>query len=171
VPNRVRPKFPAEWHVPNNPKLWITWADAEEKLRKEEVYWVSTASEEGNPHAAPVWGIWKAGEFFFETGPGSVKGKNLRANPRIVVHVQDGLDTVIVEGTALRETDPAVLGALLKEYARKYDYTPDWSNESAQVVFRVRPRVAHAWRAPKMHSNLVNFVFRPEGKGRPGQRK
>jgi len=169
MPRRVRPKFPAEWHVPNDPKLWITWADADAKLRKEGVYWVSTASGKGRPHAAPVWGIWRDNEFFFETDPGSVKGKNLRTNPRIVVHVQDGLDTVIVEGTASRETDTAVLGALLKDYARKYDYKPDWSNEDAQVVFRVRPRVAHAWRAPGMHSNLMNFVFGPKGNQRPGR--
>ena len=38
---RVRPKFPAQWHVPNNPKLWVTWAHANAKLARETVYWTA----------------------------------------------------------------------------------------------------------------------------------
>ena len=159
MPRRVRPKFPEEWHVPKDPKLWITWAHASEKLKNEKVYWVSTSSLGGKPHAAPVWGIWKEGSFRFETDPGSVKGRNLKENPQIAVHVQDGLDTVIIEGTASRLRDKAELGSLIKDYARKYDYRPDWSDEKSQVVFKVSPRIAHAWRAPRMHRTLVNFLF------------
>jgi nitroimidazol reductase NimA-like FMN-containing flavoprotein (pyridoxamine 5'-phosphate oxidase superfamily) len=162
VPRRVRPKFPAGWHVPNNPKLWITWTRARAKLTKEQVYWISSSSRIGKPHAAPVWGIWKSDAFYFETDPNSLKGRNLMSNPAVVVHVQDGLDTVIVEGRATPETNPTALGALHNEYVRKYDYSPDWSDSRAQVVFRVQPRVVHAWRAPRMHANLVNFVFRKE---------
>jgi nitroimidazol reductase NimA-like FMN-containing flavoprotein (pyridoxamine 5'-phosphate oxidase superfamily) len=159
VPRRVRPKLPEEWHVPNDPKLWITWAHASAKLRKEQVYWVSTSSSAGRPHSAPVWGIWKSDAFYFETAPDSVKGKNLKQNPLAVVHIQDGLDTVIVEGKAGRVKQQKDLGALAADYARKYDYTPDWSDEARQVVFRVTPTIAHAWRAPRMHRSLVNFLF------------
>ena len=159
MPRRVRPRFPKEWRVPNHPKLWITWAHANGKLRDEKVYWVTTSTSKGKPHAAPVWGIWQKDSLYFETDPASVKGRNLNQNPRIVVHVQDGLDTVIVEGTASRERDHKELRALQAAYVRKYDYKPDWSDELAQVVFRVIPRVAHAWRAPRMHRSLVNFLF------------
>jgi len=159
VPRRVRPKFSEEWKVPNDPKLWITWAHANGKLKDEKVYWVATSSSAGRPHAAPVWGIWKGNAFYFETDPASVKGKNLIENPRIVVHIQDGLDTVIVEGKASRERDPERLKTLRANYSRKYDYEPDWKDETAQLVFRVDPGKAHAWRAPRMHRTLVNFVF------------
>ena len=155
----MRPTFPEGWHVRRDPKLWITWAHAGEKLREEKVYWVSTSSSSGNPHAAPVWGIWKGNAFYFETAPGSVKGRNLRHNPRAVVHVQDGLDTVIVEGTVQRVRGRGELKALAADYVGKYDYTPDWSDKRSQVVFRVTPKVAHAWRAPRMHRTLVNFLF------------
>jgi len=171
MPRRVRPKLPKEWHVPNDPKLWITWNDTERKLRDEQVYWISSSSKKGRPHAAPVWGIWKAGRFYFETDPDSVKGRNLRSNPSVVVHIQDGLDTVIVEGTVAREADTAVLAGLAKDYSAKYDYTPDWSDERSQVVFGVRPSVAHAWRTPKMHSNMVKFIFAEDGRSGRGPRK
>jgi len=159
VPRRVRPKFPREWHVPNDPKKWITWAHANAKLENETEYWISTSSPEGKPHATPVWGIWRGERFYFETDPESVKCRNLRSNPKIVVHVRDGLDTVIVEGTVKRETNPRNLRTLVSEYFRKYQYRPDWSDPSAQMVFQVFPSVVHAWKAPKMHWSLVRFVF------------
>ena len=159
MPRRVRPKFPREWHVPNDPKLWITWAHANDKLAREKVYWISTASLQGRPHAAPVWGIWKANRFFFETAPNSTKGRNLSKNQNLVVHVQDGNDTVILEGNARKEKRSEELSELKKDYTRKYQYTPDWSNERSQIVFRVEPRIAHAWKAPRMHRSLVKFIF------------
>ena len=155
----IRPRFPTEWRVPNDPKLWVTWAHANEKLTKEDVYWISTSSRRGKPHSAPVWGIWKGGAFYFETGVDTVKGRNLRENPRVVVHVQDGLDTVIVEGAAARYRNPRDLGALRRDYARKYAYRPDWSGRSSEAVFKVTPVIAHAWKAPRMHRTLVNFLF------------
>ena len=159
MPRRVRPKFPEKWHVPNDPKLWITWEHANDKLVRETVYWVSTASRLGRPHAAPVWGIWKQSRFYFETAPNSVKGRNLSSNQSLVVHVQDGNDTVILEGTTRREKRTETLNQLRKDYFRKYQYTPDWSNEQEQIVFMVEPKIIHAWKAPRMHRSLVKFIF------------
>jgi hypothetical protein len=159
LPRRIRPKFPEKWHVTNNPKLWITWVHANDKLVKEKVYWISTSSAKGRPHAAPVWGIWKQNRFYFETDPKSVKGRNILENQSLFVHVQDGLDTVIVDGRGRREKANAVLNQLRKDYVRKYDYRPDWSNAKDQIVFRVEPRIVHAWKAPRMHRSLVKFVF------------
>lgn len=159
MPRRVRPKLPEEWHVPNDPKMWITWGHAKDKLVREKVYWISTASPQGRPHAAPVWGIWKENRFYFETAPNSAKGRNLSNNQRLVVHVQDGMDTVILEGSAQREKRAERLSQLKKDYVRKYQYTPDWSNELDQIVFRVVPRIVHAWKAPRMHRSLVKFIF------------
>ena len=159
MPRRVRPKFPEEWHVPNDPKMWITWEHVNRKLAGETVYWISTANHLGQPHSAPAWGIWKQNRFYFETDPKSVKGKNLLNNQSLVVHVQDVNDTVILEGNARKEKRSEKLNKLRKDYTRKYQYTPDWSNERTQIVFRVEPRIAHAWKAPRMHRSLVKFIF------------
>jgi nitroimidazol reductase NimA-like FMN-containing flavoprotein (pyridoxamine 5'-phosphate oxidase superfamily) len=159
MPRRVRPMFPKEWHVPNDPKLWTTWEHVNDKLARETVYWVSTTSRLGQPHAVPVWGIWKQNKFYFETDPKSVKARNLSNSEHVVVHVQDGNDTVILEGKARKEKRSEKLSRLKKDYTRKYQYTPDWSNERSQIVFRVEPRIAHAWKAPRMHRSLVKFIF------------
>jgi beta-lactamase superfamily II metal-dependent hydrolase len=159
MPRRIRPKFPEKWHVPNHPNLWITWEHANDKLAGEMVYWVSTATRLGRPHAVPVWGIWKQNRFYFETDPKSAKGRNLLNNQSLVVHVQDGNDTVILEGSARREKRKETLNQLRKDYVRKYQYTPDWSNEEDQIVFMIEPTIVHAWKAPRMHRSLVKFIF------------
>jgi len=120
---------------------------------------VSTANAEGTPHAAPVWGIWRKNLFYFETDPRSPKGRNLLNNRRIVFHLQDGMDTVIVEAIARREKARSMLNQLRRDYIRKYQYKPDWSNDKEQIVFRVEPKIVHAWKAPRMHRNLVKFIF------------
>lgn len=161
MPRRERPKLgymPPEWRT-KDPNKWITWKHANRKLETETVYWITTSSKNGKPHAAPVWGIWKNNHLYFETDPKSPKGRNLASNPQIVFHTQDGMDTVIVRGSAKREKNPATLRSLKTMYSRKYDYTPNWSNPKNQIVFNVTPKIAHAWRAPRMHSNLVNFSF------------
>jgi hypothetical protein len=65
---------------------------------------------------------------------------------------------VIVHGRASVERSPSRLKALQASYAKKYDYTPDWSKGSGQVAYRVEPKVAHAWKNPRMHRSLVKFA-------------
>ena len=97
--------------------------------------------------------------FYFETDPHSVKGNNLSRNAGVVVHLQDGNDTVIVEGEASYERSTPKLKELQARYSKKYEYTPDWSKESGQAVYRVVPNLAHAWKNPRMHRSIVKFVF------------
>lgn len=95
----------------------------------------------------------------FRDGPSRPKGRNLKNNPRIVVHVQDGWDTVILEGSVSREVGRSKLASLKSDFVKKYRYAPDWSNPKTQRVFRVKPVMVHAWKAPRMHRSLVKFVF------------
>ncbi len=69
------------------------------------------------------------------------------------------MGVVIVRGEAERENNPRKLRQLRTDYVRKYDYKPDWLDPEHDLLFRVKPRIVHAWRAPRMHRSLVNFVF------------
>jgi hypothetical protein len=48
----------------------------------------------------PVWGAWFEDAFFFGSGRESAKSRNLAANPAVVVHLESGDQTVIIEGRA-----------------------------------------------------------------------
>jgi nitroimidazol reductase NimA-like FMN-containing flavoprotein (pyridoxamine 5'-phosphate oxidase superfamily) len=68
--------------------------------------WLSTSNADGSPHVTGIGALWTDGAFWFETGPGTRKARNLRHDPRCALSVAlDGHD-LVVEGTASRVTDP-----------------------------------------------------------------
>lgn len=61
-----------------------------------------TVRADGRPHAAPVWFDVDGGTLVFNTGEGTVKGRNLTRDPRATLCVQDDRPPyafVVVEGT------------------------------------------------------------------------
>jgi PPOX class probable F420-dependent enzyme len=48
---------------------------------------LATASPSGAPHTAPIWFVVDGTELVFTTGEDTVKGRNLRANPRAALAV------------------------------------------------------------------------------------
>jgi general stress protein 26 len=85
-------------------------------------YWVCTTRPDRRPHAKPVWGIWLEGDFLFSTHPETVTARNLTANPALVVHLESGEQVMIVEGTAKRLDDRALLARFGEAYEAKYDW-------------------------------------------------
>jgi len=91
----------------------LTPDEIDELLSQPHIAVVATASADGEPHAMPIWYLWRDGKIFFHTGPTSKKVRNLRANPRITVVVdtkQAPYKAVVVEGTAKELPDDRELG-------------------------------------------------------------
>ncbi len=61
-----------------------------------------------------------------------------------MVHLESGDDVVIIEGTAERVRDVALLEGLVDPYERKYGVRVDFTDESF-AVYVARPRRAFAW--------------------------
>jgi PPOX class probable F420-dependent enzyme len=73
---------------------------------------LATVRRDGRPHAAPIWFALDEGEFVFTTGRDTIKGRNLRRNPRLTLCVQDDrppFSYVLVEGSAALNEDPQAL--------------------------------------------------------------
>ena len=88
------------------------------KLKAAMVYWVATASKDGVPHAAPVWGVWLDDGFWF--GTTGQKVRNMDSNPQAVVHLDSGDDVVIVRGRVETVKNRAMLQRVAKAYSAKY---------------------------------------------------
>ncbi|HEX5368961.1 MAG TPA: pyridoxamine 5'-phosphate oxidase family protein [Dehalococcoidia bacterium] len=103
----------------------LPWSWAEERLATAHTYWLATVRAEGMPHVMPVWGVWLQRCFYFSTGPDTRKAKNLAVQPRCVVTTGNGTDdeAVIVEGSAMVETDAAVLNRAAEAYNQKYEWS------------------------------------------------
>jgi PPOX class probable F420-dependent enzyme len=50
---------------------------------------IATVSPNGAPHVMPVWFVMDGEQLVFTTNAESVKGRNLRRNPRVAVVVED----------------------------------------------------------------------------------
>ncbi|HWX74890.1 MAG TPA: PPOX class F420-dependent oxidoreductase [Solirubrobacteraceae bacterium] len=73
---------------------------------------VATAMADGHPHVMPVWFILDGDDVVFTTGRDSVKGCNLRRDPRIALVVDEDLSPyafVHVRGQATWSEDLAQL--------------------------------------------------------------
>src|SRR5262249_24474272 len=76
--------------------------------------WLSTVNEDGSPHVTAVGALWVDGAFWFQTGAGTRKGRNVARDPRcsIAVSVRDA--DVVIEGDAARVTEPGAVARLAK---------------------------------------------------------
>ena len=74
---------------------------------------LATVRADGRPHAAPIWYHLDGEMFVFMTGKNTVKGRNLRRDPRLSLCIDDErppFHFVIVEGFAtLADGDPDLL--------------------------------------------------------------
>lgn len=110
------------------------WETVERLLADAQLYWIITVRADGRPHAVPLVGVWQDGAFAFCTGPDEQKQRNLDANDRVAVTTgstgangwSSGLD-VVLEGRAVRVTEPDALRALAEAWFEKYH--GDWRFE------------------------------------------
>jgi hypothetical protein len=68
--------------------------------------WLATVNGDGSPHVTAVGALWLDGTFWFQTGAGTRKGRNVARDSRcsIAVSVRDA--DVVLEGDAARVTEP-----------------------------------------------------------------
>src|SRR3954452_8838618 len=79
--------------------------------------WLSTVNEDGSPHVTAVGAVWLEGTFWFQTGAGTRKGRNVARDPRCSVAISVPGADVVVEGDAARVTDADALGRVVKVWA------------------------------------------------------
>jgi Pyridoxamine 5'-phosphate oxidase len=80
--------------------------------------WLTTINPDGSPHVTPVGAIQLDGVWYFTSGPGTRKSRNLAADPRCVVSVATQPFDLVLEGSAGRVTDADELRSVADEYNR-----------------------------------------------------
>jgi PPOX class probable F420-dependent enzyme len=148
----------------------IDWAHIEDGLRGEltqapetggpnrHTYWLTTINADGSPHVTGVGALWADGCFWFQSGQGTRKGRNLARDPRCAMSIATHDFDLTVEGEATLVTDPATIAdmaarwaaggwparvddtglALTAEYNAPSAGPPPW------YVYRLTPRTATA---------------------------
>jgi nitroimidazol reductase NimA-like FMN-containing flavoprotein (pyridoxamine 5'-phosphate oxidase superfamily) len=158
-PAPSRPSFTPGYGIDRSAvKGMLPWSFVVERMAASRNYWIATATPEGPPHVAPVWGLWLDDAFYFSTDPKSRKGRNLAASPEVVVHLESGDEVVILEGTAERITDRETLTHFADAYEAKFEFRPDPS-EADQGVYRLDIKTAFAWTEQDFPNNSTRWSF------------
>ena len=144
---------------PATPEALIPWSAVVERLVAARNYWLCTVRPDGRPHAAPVWGLWADDALYFGTDAASRKGRNLAANPELVVHLESGDDVVILEGAVDVTDDPATVRPVMAAYAAKYGMPLADMEALTSSLYLVRPRVAFAWLESSFPDTATRFRF------------
>ncbi len=132
----------------------LSWDWLSERMATSHNYWLGTTYPDGRPHAMPIWGLWLDETFYFSTGRNSRKGRNLAANPEVVIHLESGDEVVVIEGTVEEFDDPALFARFVEEYNTKYSFKPE--ADPKNLYYRLKPRVAFAW----LEKDFVNSASR-----------
>jgi len=118
--------------------------------------WLATTNADGSPHVMPVGALWVEDAYYFTSGPGTRKSRNLGNDPRCVITIATHEFDLIIEGEAAKVTDQAELervarafgegdwhpevrdGAFFAEFSAPSAGPPPWD------VYRVRPTTIYA---------------------------
>ncbi|UDY34477.1 pyridoxamine 5'-phosphate oxidase family protein [Dermatobacter hominis] len=79
--------------------------------------WLATIDPDGSPHLNGIGALWTHGTFWWETGTGTRKGRNLARDPRCTLSVATDEFDLVVEGTAELVADPALVAELAAAWA------------------------------------------------------
>jgi nitroimidazol reductase NimA-like FMN-containing flavoprotein (pyridoxamine 5'-phosphate oxidase superfamily) len=144
----------------------LDWSHVQERMRAAINYWVATSRPDGRPHVSPTWAVWHEDRLYFDGSPETRRMKNLTKNPHVAVHLEDGTQAVIVEGTAGAVGKPAreLAEALAGLYAAKYEamgYAPKPDQWDEGGLFVVEPTLALAWT--EFGVDMTRWVIRREG--------
>ncbi len=126
-------------------------------------FWLSTSGPGGQPHLAGIGALWVEERFWFTSGAGTRKSRNVAANPACALAASlPGLD-LVVEGWARRVTDRALLDRLAAAYRAQgwpaqvdgTELTAPYSAPSAGPapwqLYVIETAVAHAVASAERH--------------------
>jgi hypothetical protein len=121
----------------------LEWDATRAQLAVAGTYWVVAASS-GMPHPRPVWGVLGDDDVLALSIGTPMTLRRLALDPRVSVHLDSGVDVVIVEGR-VRGADDATERAAIRAYDSKYDWSYD-VEQYGRLTLLV-PDVVVAWRS------------------------
>ena len=130
----------------------LPWTEVESRFDAAQHWWVATTGSDG-PHVAPVWGAVVEGVLYFYGERTTVRSRNLSADPRLAIHLEDPSDVLILYGTAREIGDPEGRPDICAAYAAKYptaedrEWVPGEPGMEGVRFWAVTPTRALAWQA------------------------
>ncbi len=128
--------------------------------------WLTTINDDGSPHVTPVGALWVDGVFWFQTGTTTRKFRNVTRDPRCSVAISVPGADVVVEGEAVRVTDPEAVQRIAKAWADQgWPAEPDPSGAGITAPFNAPAQGPPPWNVYRIdpRSAIVCLGEEPGG--------
>ena len=128
--------------------------------------WLTTLNEDGSPHVTAVGAIWVDGTFWFQTGAGTRKHRNVERDPRcsIALSVRDA--DVVIDGRASRVTDPDAVARAAAAWADGgWPVEPDASGTGITAPFNAPAQGPPPWHVYRIEPRSAVVVLGVEPGG------
>jgi len=159
----TRPKFPKGYV--DHPVSFLTWDWVAAQLTESKNYWLCSVRPDGRPHVIPRWAVFVDGKIYYDGSPETQHNHNIEKNPSISVHLENGTEAIMLEGTSRTADKPSPeLGKKLSEaYKKKYKdmgYAPEPDSWDGGGLYVFTPRQCIAWS--KFNEDPTKFIFEGE---------
>ena len=163
IPKILRPTFPPGYV--DKPVSFLTWEWVAAQVTESLHYWLCSVRADGRPHVVPRWGVYFDNKFYYDGSPETRHARNIVMNPHVSLHLENGEQAIILEGTSepAGRPSPELGMKLSKAYRRKYremGYSPkpDSWDKGGLYVFTLRQCIA--WS--NFTKDPTKFVFEGE---------
>ena len=121
---------------------------AEQRLREDEIIWLTTVSPNGQPQSVPVWFLWDGETVLIYSQPDKSKIRNIEQNPRVALNFNSdaqGGHVVRLQGQAeIDAAAPPATGvpAMIEKYRagiERIGATPEQFAQGYSVAIRITP--------------------------------
>jgi uncharacterized pyridoxamine 5'-phosphate oxidase family protein len=157
-PTASRASLHKDYGLPDDSEV-LPWSYVDERLSAAKHYWMATVGPDGRPHVRPIDGIWLDGTLYFGGGPTVRWMRNIAANPRVSVHLEDAEQAVILDGEVGSSRPAHELAVRLAEISNaKYEEFPQTVEDfEKEELLTFTPRVAFAWKT--LYKDATRFRF------------
>ena len=154
----------------------MDWASVSEKLaagsapdpeaHNARTTWLTSVNADGSPHVTAVGALWLDGAFWFQTGAGTRKARNVARDPRcsLALSIRDA--DVVVEGDAARVTEAATLARVAQAWADGgWPAVPDESGSGITAPFNAPSQGPPPWNVYRLAPRSATVVLGTEPGG------
>ena len=115
--------------------------DVRRHLEGTQVAHLATVLADGSPHTVPLWVDTHGDQIVFLTGPGSLKARNLRRDPRVALSLtaaDNPFEPIVIRGRVVEWLHGDEAWAIVDRIAAKYIGGP-YPRDEERVVAVVEP--------------------------------
>jgi PPOX class probable F420-dependent enzyme len=108
--------------------------------------WLATINADGSPHVTGIGAVWVDDTFWFETGEGSRKGRNLARDPRCAMSIAAAEFDLTIDGQAHLVDDRDTVARLAAKWAEHWPCRVDDSGTALTADFSAPSAGPPPWR-------------------------